>query len=348
MDQRLTGHRRPRWRTELLDSEDRPKRDITPSAGRIELAATTRLGASGSMSLVGSTADIDWMRDRVRFTYDPGILGVDPWPVATLLLSSPTEDRTDLRTAWEVELLSKLAVLDEDAIHETFSLAAGTPIVPAVVDLIRSAGETRIAVTESDTTLANPQVWPASTPKLTIINDLLQAAGYWSLWADGAGLFRVEPYRAPGDRAVSWVFAAGEAAIHTPDWGREQDLASVPNRYIVVGQGSDDTPPLVGVASNEDADSPFGYEARGRWITRTEEGVEGSTQTVFDQLAQRRLADAMSPVAKLDATHAIIPLNPNDLVEFAPTTREPVRATVQRMAYTLGFDAQCSAEWREA
>lgn len=343
-------HRSPRWRHVLLDGEDRPLRDLDGiTGGRVEAVALSRLGGSGSLSLDDREhpIEIDWLSHRVQSIYDPGIPGVEAWPVSTMLFTSPTMTQHDGYRSYAVELLTKLSVVDEDSVGDVYSLPAGTPIIATVVSLIESTGEDRIAVTPSDAVLKNPQAWDAGESKLTIINELLEAAGYWSLWCDGSGMFRVEPYRNPLDRPVSYEFVQGEASIHEPEWGREQDLFSVPNRFLVIGQGSDNEPPLVGEALNEDPESPYSFQARGRWITRTEEGVEGESQSVFDQLAQRRLLDAMDPVARLTVTHAILPLEPNQLIRFADSGTD-VRATIQRLSYDFGFDSQCRAEWREA
>lgn len=344
------GPRRPRWSFRLLDRSDWDLGEldgVSTEVGQVELRALSRLGGSGSLTIADRGQAIDWMTHRVQAIYDPGISGAAAWPVATMLLSSPIERHTEAGREFEVGLLPKTAVVDEDSVESMYSLAAGTPIIATVVQLIQSTGESRIAVTPSGATLSNAQVWEAGTSKLTIVNDLLTAAGYWSLWCDGGGQFRVEPYRLPSERAVAFDFAAGTTSIHRPTWSREQDHSSVPNRFVVIGQGSDEAPPLVGVAENDDPASPYSFQARGRWITATEEGVEGDSQTVFDLLARRRLLDAMSPVAKLDVEHAIVPLEPNQLVLFRPSVGAPRLATIQGMTIGFGYDAHCAAEWRE-
>ncbi|MCE0510840.1 hypothetical protein LVJ59_17465 [Microbacterium sp. KKR3/1] len=244
-------------------------------------------------------------------------------------------------------MLTKMNVVSEDTVEDRYSLPAGTEIIPAVVEVIESSGEVRIAVTESASVLPSALTWEAGTSKLTIINDLLQAAGYWSLWCDGSGLFRVEPYVDPASRPVSFEFKHGEASVHFPDWSSEQDNTSVPNRFIAVGQGDEDAPPLVGVATNEDPESQYSYQARGRWITAKDEGVEAESQSVIDQYAARRLRDAMTPVSRLTVTHAMLALNPNDLVAFIPEDGRRRLATVQRMTCSFSFDTDIQAEWRE-
>lgn len=348
MQNPLTEHRSPRWRCELLDETDAPIGRLDGiEGGNIELAALGRLGASGSLTLLDRGQRIDWMSHRVRFSYDPGVRGVAPWNVAVMLLTSPTARHKAGHRIWEVELLSKLGVLDEDTVDTTYSLAEGAEIIPAVLALIESSGETRYTVTPSTSKLKSQQVWEAGTPKLTIINNLLEAAGYWSLWCDGSGQLRVEPYVPPAERSPAWEFRQGAASIHLPEWGREQDLAAVPNKFIVAAAGDEDDPGIIGIAKNEKPDSPFSYQARGRWITETEQGVEVEDQAAADQLAARRLADRMAPVAKITATHLPVPLNPNDVIVFEDSGYE-ARATVLTMRMDLTADTLCSAEWREA
>ncbi|MBK0420151.1 hypothetical protein JD276_14025 [Leucobacter sp. CSA1] len=344
----LTGPRRPSWRVDLLDRDYAPLGEIDGvTGGSIELVALSRLGASGSLTILDRGQDIDWMSHRVRLTYDPGIPGIEAWPVATMLFTSPTTRTRSGVRSFDAKLLSPLAVVDEDTTEATYSLPAGTPIIPTVVALIQSTGETRIAATESEAVLRSPMVWEAGTPKLTIINELLESAGYWSLWCDGSGQHRVEPYVPPADREPAYTFQAGAVSIHSPDWSREQDHAAVPNRFIVIGEGSDEEPAIVGVATNENPDSPYSFQARGRWITETEEGAEVADQVAADLLAQRRLLDRMSPVAKLSVSHSVMPLDPNDVVTFQPRGHS-TRATVQRMSFQLSYDSLCQAEWREA
>lgn len=338
--------RRPRWSHHLLNESDEPIGALDGvTGGSVTLQALTRLGGHGTLELDDRGRGIDWLKHRVQSVYDPGVPGVEARPIATMLLSSPNETYTGHGRSFSVGLLPKTSVVDEDAFPDSFSLAKGANIIDAVVSIIRSAGEERIAVTPSDKTLANPQSWDAGISKLTIVNELLDAAGYWSLWCDGSGQFRIEPYLDPADRPVAYSFLKGAESIHSADWQRDQDLASIPNRFVVVGQGSDEAPPLVGVAENTDPESPFSFQNRGRWIVRTEEGVEGADQGVFNQLAQRRLLDATSAVEHLKVKHELVYLNPNDAVWFEHDAYS-ARLTVQNMTVGFALDSWVDAEWR--
>lgn len=343
--------RTPSWSFTLLDAQDRPLGNISHAVrgGRCEMAYFERLGGSAEVELSDRGDRIDFMRHRLAVTYDPGVAGLDPLPIGVYTFASPKLNRLAAAARrWTVAMYPKTDIIDTDSFAESFSLAAGTPIIPAVVSIIQSSNETRIAVTPSDATLTTPQVWEAGISKLTIINDLLTSAGYGSLWCDGSGQFRVEPYIEPGARPVLRTFAAGDWSIHYPEWSREQELSNVPNRVVVVAEGTDDQPCIVGVAENWNSDSPFSIPSRdGRVITRREEVSDISSQGEADALAQRYLIGGMSPVATLEVTHGIVPLNPGDAISFE-SEGEPVRrATVQRMEMEFRDGSQCRATWRE-
>ena len=188
--------------------------------------------------------------------------------------------------------------------------------------------------------------WEAGTPRLTIFNDVLEAIGYWSMNVSGAGAFQIRPYVPPAQRPLSWQFKEGETSIHLPEWSREQDLAGIPNKVVLVSQGGDNKPALVGIARNMNPSSSASYPTRGRWITHTETGVEASNQEVITQMAEKKLLEASTAIAKIEIEHLPVPISTNDLVEFASQGVQ-TRATVQSIKYTLSPDGLCKTTLRE-
>lgn len=339
--------RAPQWEILLLDEADRVIKPLTTVVGgSLEVNANTRLKYSGSLTL-GDATGVDFMRHRVKIIYNPGVAGIPSLDMAVMLLSSPKRQHSSKGDTWEIGLLSKLVVVDEDCVEETHSLPAGANIIDEARALLLSVGGGQPKIHASDLTLKTALTWDAGTSKLTIINALLEAAGYWSLTVDGGGVFQLSPYVPPGSRPVAWRHRAGSTSIHRDEWDYTRDLSSIPNRAICVSQGTDTEPSLVGVAVNENPDSPYSYAARGRWVTKVVDNVEAASQSVIDSLAQRTLLDAMSPVGKLSVTHAVIPTKVNDMVEFEPAGGGRLRATVQKQSYEFSFDAQCQAQWRE-
>jgi hypothetical protein len=112
-------------------------------------------------------------------------------------------------------------------------------------------------------------------------------------------------------------FQKGITSLMAPEWTLDEDIYGIPNRYVVVGQGSEDTPPLVATAENINPASPFSYANRGRWITQVETGVEAVDQAALDQYARRQLSNATSVNQAIDVRHMLLPeVTINSVVRF--------------------------------
>lgn len=326
----LAGPRRPSYTFTLLDQQDRPLRDLdTVKAWSLELNANTRLGASGSLELLHDRG-VDFQKHRLKVSYNPGVEGVDGWDLGVFLFAEPSLDHEATHSTISVKLISKLAVVDEDSTVQSYSVAKGQNLVAEAAILLRSVGETRLSVQDNDLTARESIQFGAGESILTVVNELLDAAGYWSLSTDGGGSYRLEPYVLPSARPIVWDFQAGELAVHAPQWSRDQDISSVPNRVICRTSGEDETPALVGVAENTNAASPFSYQARGRWVTRVYD-VEAAGQAEINQLAQRRLIQAGYPVGTISIQHAPVPVFPREAVRFTSGGVSTV-ATVAKMS----------------
>lgn len=341
----MSVHRQAEYVVRLLDEQDREIRVLDGvTGGSVSLSASTRLRASGQLSIRDTGEEIDWLSHRVRIDYEP--VGVEPWPLGVFLLSTPQDAHSDAGRAWEVDLLGKLAVLDGDSTEQTLTVPAGANLVEAAQQLIRDAGETRLAVTPSAASASSEMVWDPGTSVLTIVNDLLDAAGYWACFTDGSGVVHLEPYVRPAARARIFDFIEGETAIHSAEWTRDQDLAAVPNRVVLVGQGEEEKPALVGVATNEDHESRFSRQRRGRWITVSETGVEAADQETITALARRRLIDASTPQATLLVSHMPMPLMPNDVGRFASQGTD-ASVVLQSVSYRLDPTELCQSNLQE-
>jgi hypothetical protein len=224
-------------------------------------------------------ADVDLLTTRVRPVRK--IVGLPAVPLSMYEITAGPVSWSDAGRVFALELHDKSTVLDQDAVDETFTAGTDVPILSIVQQVIESAGE-RITVDASQTLrLPAPRSWDAGTSKLAIVNDLLKVLGYNALWVDGVGNFRATPYVEPADRsatfevlvdedgnAIARELVDGERSIYSPEWKQDRDVWGVPNKVIAIQSRTDaDVPPLSGVATNENPDSPFSYSSRGRWIT---------------------------------------------------------------------------------
>ena len=332
MSDALSTHRQGGYRVTLLDMGDRVIRRLDGvTGGNITLSNSTRLRASGSLNLTQACGDIDWMTQRVRIDYTANAVS---WGLGVFLLSAPTRSYGEIGSTWSVDLSSPLAVPDADCVDSTFTVKAGTNLVGLAADILYETGLKHLSITPSTAVASSDMIYDPGKSKLTIVNELLSAAGYWSAHPDGAGQIHLDPYMRPAARGVAFDFREGARAIHLPEWEREQDMAAVPNKVVFVSQGSADKAALVGVAVNNDPSSPYSYPSRGRWVVETRTGVEAADQESITAQARRRLIDVSTPSAAITLQHMPVPIQPNQVVGFT-SQGHSAKGVVKEIEYTL-------------
>lgn len=311
-----TGHRRESFRFELLDLDDQltGSLDHVVPGGQLEFSTAANIRGSGNITVRGLPG-VDWARTRVRVFYESG---GEQTPLITAIPRAPIEQHSATGMALSIELYDKTLILSEDSYGISYGLDAGTNIITAVADVITSTGvpaRDLLLVASADTT-STAMVWEAGTTKLAIVNDLLDAAGYFAVYVDGWGRFHADPYTTPDQRGTSWAFADDDQSVYLPEWTLDADVFTVPNRYICVSTSDGETPALSATATDVDPQSPYSFASRGRWITRVDTDVDTASQAVLDLLAERRLAEAQQVGAVVELTHPWLPFGLNHVVSF--------------------------------
>ena len=252
-------------------------------------------------------------------------------PQSVFLVGAAPENWSDTGRILSLELLDRATVLDQDEIDSTYTVDSSTGILAAVATVISSAGESITVDADVTDTLSSAMVWDVGTTKLQIVNDLLHALNYDSLWVDGVGKFRAAPYLLPSDRSETYgllniprELVDGKKSIYGKAWTRDRDLFNVPNKVTAVQFASGDVAALTGTYTNTDPDSPFSYPSRGnRWKTKTLEGVETPAGTDFEVIAfleavaRRSLIASSSVQATVQVKCLPIPVRVGDVLRFA-------------------------------
>lgn len=343
----LTGNRSTRFYLEILDEEDAPLLRLNGvKDGNLDWLSNAVVKGGGSLTVQDVDQEIDWLTARLRPVM--AIEGLPSQPLGIFLPAEAPEIWGNGRS-WSVKLLDKTTILDQDSVAASYSLAAGTVVTTAVVSLITSAGITNYAVTPSADTLLGAMLWNAGTSKLRIINDLLASINYFSLFANFDGQVIAQPYILPAERPLIYEFIDGGNCIYDPNFVRDRDVWSIPNRVTIVGVGDGTTEALTSTIDNTDASSPYSITNRGRVIGYQETGVEASDQDVLDAYARKRLVELTSPTASVGIYHAPVPgLAVNQAVRFR---RQPAgidaRHVVSRTSIVLKGKALAASTLRQ-
>lgn len=333
----------------LLDADDQIIRPLHEylGTGSIEQNLNRKIRGGGSIDVrfVGEP-QINFGSDRVQIHRH--VIGQeDPLSLGVYLIEAPVLGMDDENEVTEttITLLDKLAILDQDEVTETYGVPGGSVITDRIEDLIESATTSEHSIEPSDKVMPQSRTWPPGTPKLEIINDLLDSLNYFSLSVDRNGVFQASPYVSPDARAVRETFTYGAHSQHLPTWRLSQDWFGIPNQIVLRTRGTEEEEGLTAVWQNTDPDSPYSIPSRGRVISLTED-VDAVDQATLDALAVRRGRDVSSRVTNIEVSHAIKDVWPNDLVRLQTPAYDGI-ATVQKWSLSLSVGAQMQAGWRE-
>lgn len=282
------------------------------AAGHVENNALADIKRTATFRLL-DRGSFDYLRDRIqpwcRLRMPDG--GYVEWPLGVFLLSTPdrTLDEAGV-VARDVKAYDQLVVLTDDKVSARYSIAAGVAYTTAIATLVASAGITSTNIVPSALTLPATMEWEPGTPKLRILNDLLDAINYGSAWFDERGTLICRPYQSPTVRPVEYLYADDEATVRTGDAVQTLDLFGVPNQWVLV-KSEPDQPPLTSIYTNTSPTSPTSTVSRGRTITdyRTEE--DAADQTTLDAKVARLAFEASQVYEGIKFSTAIMPMHSN-------------------------------------
>lgn len=228
---------------------------------------------------------------RIMSDGTPAVGGYAEFPLGVFLLSTPEEDFQVGGTIRDIEAYDQNHILLSDKVDGRYLIPAGTLFTDALTTLLSGAGVTRQNVTPSTTALPVDREWDRGTPKLTILNELLKALNYFSVWFDGEGYAVCSPYVLPSASASEYTYAEGDSSvIATDSLRRRKDLFNIPNKWVyTVSQA--DRAEMTSIYVNDSPSSDLSTISRGITIpdVRT---VDAADQATLDALVQRAAQEA--------------------------------------------------------
>ncbi len=333
----------------LSHREETIRYDLLDPAGQVVAIGLDKINPGGSLTgkadadiqwtgTVTTDDDIDWRQRRLRIWYTGA--GVTE-PLITAVVAAPDTEHSSTLATRSLELYDYNQLLARDDFGAFHAAPAEVSVVDIVVDIIRSANPyAEILIEDRGLSLPVAKVFTDAADKLTIVNDLLKAIGYSSLWCDGLGRYRSEPSAQPVDRPLAWTFAHGE--VYEPGVKHSLDIYRVPNRYRCVQRTDGTIPAQVATAIDDDPASAYSYAVTGAWITQTDRDVDAAGATLAEQYtalqaeAHRRLQAAQRPAASLRIKHPYLPaVGLSGLVNFSHPRIGTMRAVVAQQSITL-------------
>lgn len=336
------GIRIERWQIDVLDKQSQKQGELLGvEGGEVKHSIHDRIRGGGTLEYTGDPVEWDQILLRVWYVLEDPDSGEEfGWPLLTALPASQPEQFVDGGRTTSLELYDKLIILDQDLVPSSWGIDKGAHVLDAVRDLIEGSADYDMTLVADDSSEVqrSARLFEPATPRLTIINELLDSIGFMALWCDGRGNYRATRTVAAANRPVSWWFADDLDGIYSPEFVREQDAFEVPNRVIGVAEGDGDDEGLISVAEDTDPASEWSRVNRGRWVTHVLEDTDAASQQVLDGKVQRALQSGQSAEAKLEVEHDVLPLELNSIVEFENAVHDVhVRATLGSVTTSIDF-----------
>lgn len=177
-----------------------------------------------------------------------------------------------------------------------------------VIDHILTEANLPKKVTPHTATIPEIKEWEAGTSKREIIADLLSAINYESLSFDEDGYAVVKPYVSPQDRGAEFTYQDDELSVMYPEVMQEQDLFSIPNRWILT-VSDPDRDMIVVDFTNMDPASPTSTVRRGRTITEFLQEQDASDEATLIDKATRQAFESSQVFEAIEFDTGLMPIH---------------------------------------
>ena len=339
--QGATGSRRWSFRYERLSSANIKLADLTGVLScTVDHNQSLDIKRTAKLVLLDD-GTIDYLQDRIRpwaRLHIPPYGASDwvEWPMGVFILASPTRgvDAAGVVTR-SVQGYDLLQYYKDDPVAARYTVDAGDVYTTEVNTLIGSVDRNIVA-----STLVVPasMEWDPGTPKLDIVNDMLAAVNYDSLFADENGVMVAQPYQSPADRAEEYTYVDDSTSVFHPEMEQTLDLFDVPNSWTMV-VSQPDRAVLSSSYTNNDPSSLTSTVSRGRTIRSFKTVTNAADQATLDALVARAAFEASQVYEELVFTTGIMPIHSaNDVLRMSYTGLA-LNAKFSELSWSMPLDA---------
>lgn len=276
------------------------------------------------------------------------------WNLGVYMLTTPATRFGSSPRTYSVQGYDRLMLLNRE-VGADYTVTAGTTYRQALLDAFSAAGLTGVYIEGSaaDNALPAAKSWPlvatdeadadqTDTPAtwLRVVNDLLQAINFRSVWCNEDGTYQCVAYQAPGDRGPEWTFDADDAHLSIVGEDREQvqDVWDTPNKWVFRWKNGGTGIEGDGVYTVDESDATNG-DRLGRkleWVSVID--YDAASQAKLVELGDRRVAADKRTVTTYELqTGTFPPAGHADIYTYADTELGAAQK-VQAIQWKLPLD----------
>lgn len=185
--------------------------------------------------------------------------------------------------------LSKLCY--DDRIINRMYIPSGS-VYTSYASQIVSTDVSWVDVDASELSRAYDMEWEIGTRKLDIANELLTAINYNPIHFDEYGKCIIDKYALAQTRPVEMQYKANEQSIIVDGINKASNKFEVPNMFVRYVDNPD-AQYMISTYKNEDPESPYSIQNRGRTIVDSESINDIATQTELNSYAIKCASEAM-------------------------------------------------------
>ena len=309
---------------------------------RIKRTARFRIRDLGQIDYLS-----DFIKPYVRLHLPP--FGPDDYvayPQGLFLLSSPKRsiDRDGVVTR-DVSAYDRLQALEDDKPNLRVKLSTTTEVIDAVYTQLGYLTTSGFRPPGGPIYRTTVREWEPGTPRLTIVNDLLDMINYNSLSYDEDGRDVIRPYTLPSERAEEFVYGVGSDGLIVPELDQEVDLFSVPNQWTRT-VSEPDRPVLTSTYTNSNPASLTSTVRRGRTISDVQPETDAATQAILNAKVARLAFEGSQVYESIDFQTAMMPFHSGNDVYRITYPALGINAKYVEQSWTLELRAGATMKHR--
>lgn len=191
--------------------------------------------------------------------------------------------------------LGKLAY--DDKLTERFFASEGGVYTSYIGQLL---GEVygNVDMPTSEITRSYDQEWEPGASRLDVANTMLHAIGYTSLYFDELGIPTSRPYQFPQVREIERTYDTNIDSVFLDDVSVESSAFDVPNKFVRYTKNVD-AEYLIAEYVNDNPDSPYSIQKRGRTIVDSKSVNDIASQQDLNNYTQKIAIESMQATETL-------------------------------------------------